>query len=601
MSGAVSSRRAERVDGYLPIEEYAAIGDGRGFALVGSDGSIDWLSLPSIDSPSVLAAVLDVARGGRFELRPAVPFTSERRYLQRTNLLQTTFITDAGSVRVTDAFTIDQSQEFPWRELARRVEGLSGSVPMRWRLEPRFDYGRYPADFSVHDGAAVARQGALQLAIQAFDAGTPEMGAGTVTGAFEITEGRRATLAVQASEGQLLLLPRRDEVERRLDQTAAVWRSWVGHHNYDGPWREAVERSLLAIGLLADRRTGAIAAAGTTSLPEALGSERNFDYRFGWVRDLSFTLEALLSVGMEELAHKSLTWLLEATARTHPRIDPVYALNGEVVRDQRKLPLAGYRLASPVHVGNQAGSQLQLGGVGDLIETVCQYVRHGHILAPSLGERIADSAELLLALWPQADAGLWELGDYAQYATSKLSCWVAFDRVLELVRCGQVPPRNVAGWRAARDDIRSFIERELWSDREHSYLMRSDSEALDCGFLLAARRGYSDPAHERMSGTLEAVQRELTAGGPLLYRYSGMREQENAFLACSFWLVEALALGGRREQAAEVMDAMAALGNEVGLYSEEMEPESRAMRGNFPLALTHLSLIHAARALEPQS
>jgi GH15 family glucan-1,4-alpha-glucosidase len=601
MFGALRSPRVDRVDGYLPIEEYAAIGDGRGFALVGTDGSIDWLCLPSIDSPSVLAALLDVARGGRFELCPAVPFTSERRYLQRTNLLETTFITDAGSVRVTDGFTVDPSQEFPWRELARRIEGLSGSVPVRWRLEPRFDYGRHPAEFSFKDGACVAREGAVQLAIQTFDAGEPEMGHGAVAGEFEIAEGRRAMLALQASEGQLLLLPRRDEVERRLDQTAAVWRTWVGHNDYDGAWREAVDRSLLAIGLLADRRTGAIAAAGTTSLPEALGSERNFDYRFGWVRDLSFTLEALLSVGMEELAHKSLTWLLEATTHTHPRIDPVYALNGAVVRDQRKLPLAGYRATTPVHVGNQAGSQLQLGGVGDLIETVCQYVRHGHVLAPSLGERIADSADLLLTLWPKADAGLWELGDYAQYATSKLACWVAFDRVLELAQCGQVPPRHLGRWRAARDDIRTFIERELWSDREHSYLMRSGSEDLDCGFLLAARRGYLDPADERMSGTIEAVRRELAAEGPLLYRYSGMREQENAFLACSFWLVEALATSGRRDEAAEVMDAMVGLANAVGLYSEEMEPKSHAMRGNFPQALTHLSLIHAARALEPQS
>jgi GH15 family glucan-1,4-alpha-glucosidase len=597
MAGTVSSWRVERVDGYLPIEEYAAIGDGRGFALVGSDGSIDWLCLPSIDSPSVLAGVLDVASGGHFELRPAVTFTSERRYLEGTNVLETTFITDAGSVRVTDAFTIDPSQEFPWGELARRVEGLSGSVLMRWRLEPRFDYGRFPADFIFNGGAAVARHGALQLAVQNFDAGAPEMGDRAVAGEFEIAEGQRAMLALQASEGQLLPLPHRNDVERRLDQTAAVWRTWVGHHDYDGPWREAVERSLLAIGLLADRRTGAIAAAGTTSLPEALGSERNFDYRFGWVRDLSFTLEALLSVDMEEPAHKSLTWLLEATTHTHPRIDPVYALNGEVVRDQRKLPLAGYRGTTPVHVGNQAGSQLQLGGCGDLIETVCQYVRHGHLLAPSLGERIADSADLLSTLWPQPDAGLWELGDYAQYATSKLSCWVAFDRVLDLVQRGQVPPRHLAGWRTARDDIRTFIERELWSDREHSYLMRPGGSDLDCGFLLAARRGYLDPTHERMRGTLEAVQRELSAEGPLLYRYSGMREEENAFLACSFWLVEALALGGRRDQAAEVMDAMVALANPVGLYSEEMEPASHAMRGNFPQALTHLSLIHAAKAV----
>jgi GH15 family glucan-1,4-alpha-glucosidase len=597
----VQSQRADRVDGYLPIEEYAAVGDGRGFALVGSDGSIDWMCLPSIDSPSVLAAVLDVAHGGRFELRPAVPFSSERRYLQHTHVLETTFVTDAGSVRLLDAFTIDPGQECPWRELTRRVEGLSGSVALRWRFEPRFDYGRHRADFSFKDGAGVAHHGALQLALQTFDAGAPDAVAGALTGEFELAEGQRALLALHASEGQLLQLSGRDEIERRLDQTKKAWRAWVGHHNYEGPWRPAVERSLLAIGLLADRRTGAIAAAGTTSLPEVLGSQRNYDYRFGWVRDLSFTLEALLGVGVEELAHKSLTWLLDATTRTHPRIDPVYALNGQVVRDQRKLPLAGYRATAPVHLGNQAGSQLQLGGFGDLIETVHQYVGHGHLLAPSLGERIADSADLLCRLWPHPDAGLWELGDYAHYGTSKLGCWVAFDRVLALVEEGQVPPRHCARWRAARDDVKAFIERELWSERERSYLMRSGSEDLDCGFLLAARRGYVDPAGERMSGTLDAVQRELTAGGPLLYRYSGMQAQENAFLACSFWLVEALALGGRRAQAAEVMDAMVALANPVGLYSEEMEPSSHAMRGNFPQALTHLSLIHAARALEPRS
>jgi GH15 family glucan-1,4-alpha-glucosidase len=600
MSGVVQARAVSRIDGYLPIEEYAAIGDGRAFALVASDGSIDWLCLPSIDSPSLLAALLDIARGGRFELRPAVPFTSERRYLERTNVLETTFVTDAGALRITDACTIDPSQEFPWRELTRRVEGLSGSVPVRWRLQPRFDYGRHDADFSPEDGAAVARHADLQLALQSFDAGAPEIRDGTVSGEFKIVEGQRAMLVLQASEGQLLPLPRRDEIERRLDQTTTVWRTWAGHHSYEGPWCEAVERSLLAIALLADRRTGAIAAAGTTSLPEALGSQRNYDYRFGWVRDLSFTLEALLDVGMEELAHKSLTWLLEATAHTHPRIDPVYALNGEVVRDQSELPLAGYRGTAPVHVGNEAGSQLQLGGVGDLLEAVCHYVRHGHLLAPSLGERIADNADLLSTLWPNADAGLWELGDYAQYATSKLSCWVAFDRVLELVQRGQVPPRHLAKWRAARDDIRTFMERNLWSDRERSYVMRSGSDHLDCGFLLAARRGYLDAAHERMSGTYEAVRRELGAGGPLLYRYSGMQEQENAFLACSFWLVEALALSGRREEGAEVMDAMVALSSPVGLYSEEMEPTSHAMRGNFPQALTHLGLIHAARALGPQ-
>jgi GH15 family glucan-1,4-alpha-glucosidase len=332
-------------------------------------------------------------------------------------------------------------------------------------------------------------------------------------------------------------------------------------------------------------------------LPETLGGERNYDYRFGWVRDLSFTLEALLGVGMEELAHKSLTWLLEATAHTHPRIDPVYALRGQVVRDQQQLSLAGYRGTGPVHLGNSAGRQLQLGGFGDLIEAICQYARHGHLLALSLGESIADKADLLATLWPQPDAGLWELGDYAQYATSKLSCWVAFDRVLELVDRGQVPPRHVARWRSARDELRKFIDGELWSSRERSYVMHSDADKLDCGFLLAARRGYLRPNDPRLAGTIEAVRRDLVADWPLLYRYSGMRDEETAFLACSFWLVEALALGGRQEEAAAAMDAMVAFANDIGLFSEEMEPDTHAMRGNFPQALTHLSLIHAAKAL----
>jgi GH15 family glucan-1,4-alpha-glucosidase len=588
----------ERIDGYLPIEGYAAIGDGHGFALVGVDGSIDWLCAPALDSPTIFAGLLDASGGGCFELCPAVPFTSRRRYLEGTNVLETTFTCEAGQVRLTDAFTLDPGQALPGRELVRRVEGLAGTVPLRWRFEPRFDYGRSGAHFHARGDAHIARHGALQIGLQRFSAGTPEVADGALAGELELVEGQQGQLVLQAAEGELLQLPARDSIERRLDQTATAWRAYVAGHDYDGPWRGALERSLLAIGLLTDRRTGAIAAAGTSSLPEALGAERNFDYRFGWVRDLSFTLEALMGVGMEEPAHKSLTWLLKATGHTQPRVDPVYALHGGVVRGQQKLPLPGYRDTSPVLLGNNAGSQLQLGGFGDVIETVCEYVRHGHLLAPSVGERIADSADLLATMWRHPDAGLWELGDYAQFATSKLSCWVAFDRTLELVEGGQVPPRHVERWRGERDEVRAFIERELFSERNRSYLMQAGSQKLDCGFLLAARRGYLDASDPRLVGTAERIRRELQADGPLLYRYTGMAEQENAFLACSFWLVEALALAGRREEAAEAMDELVALANDVGLYSEEMEPGSHAMLGNFPQALTHLSLIQAARAVE---
>ncbi len=586
-----------RVDGYLPIEDYAAIGDSRALALVGRDGAIDWMCLPELDSPSVFAAILDPGRGGNFVLQPDVPFSSERRYIERTNVLQTSFKTDLGTVILTDALTIDSSQAAPWRELVRKVEGLAGDVPMRWRIEPRFQYGARTPDLHRFGGADVIRGDQLQIAVKTWQAGESRISAGAFEGNFRIADGDQAMLAMAATEEEPLPVPRRQEAERRLKETIDVWRAWVGRHTYDGPWRDAVERSLLAIRLLADGRTGAIAAAGTTSLPEAIGGQRNYDYRFGWVRDLCFTLDALLAVGMRELTQASLTWLLNATARTHPRIDPVYALNGAVVRRQRTLPLAGYRNSRPVHLGNRAGRQLQLGGWGDMLETVSAYVDQGHLLNPSTGERLADIGDLLARIWQTEDAGLWELGDSAQYGTSKLGVWVAFDRLLGLVEKGHVPARHTESWRRAREQARRFIETHLFSERNHSYLFKAGSDELDCGMLLAARRGFGDVRGPRINGTIDAIRSELGAGGPLLYRYSGMQAEENAFLACSFWMVEALAIAGREEEAADAMESILALTNDVGLYSEEMDPGDHAMRGNFPQALTHLSVINAADAI----
>ncbi len=589
---------SRRIDGYLPIEDYAAIGDGRTLALVGVDGSIDWMCVPELDSPSVFGALLDPAEGGSFSLAPAAPFEATRAYLDQTNVLQTEFTTAEGTVRVTEAVTLDTAQSAPWRELVRRVEGVSGTVAMEWRLRPRFHYGQESREPVRKLDDFVYRYGQLQLGFSCWDAGEPKISRDALGGEFEIAAGQQALLALVASDDVALPSPRREDLERRLASTIELWREWVRRTSYDGPWKAAVERSLLAIRLLADGRTGAIAAAGTTSLPEVIGKKRNYDYRFGWVRDLSFTVDALLRVGMEELSHASVGWLLQSVGNTHPRVDPVYALTGEVVRSQTQLPLPGYRGTSPVHLGNQAGSQLQLGGFGDLLETVFRYVNSGHVLAPATGERIADSADLLLAIWRNQDAGLWELGDYAQYATSKISCWTAFERVLSLVDEGQVPARNVARWRAARDQIREFTETHLWSESRGSYVMKAGSEMLDCGVLLAARRNYTDPEGPRMNGTIDAIRSELHAEGPLFYRYSGMQDQENAFLACSFWMVEALALAGRKDQAAEIMEGIVSLSSDVGLYTEEMEPGSHALRGNFPQALTHLALISAAALFE---
>jgi GH15 family glucan-1,4-alpha-glucosidase len=595
----VTARAPNRVDGYLPVEDYAAIGDGRTLALVGADGAIDWLCVPQLDSPSIFAALLDPGSGGQFTIQPAIAFTAERRYLERTNVLETTFHTERGTATLTDAFTIDSSQPAPWRELVRKIEGRSGAVPMRWRFEPRFDYGRRTPDLERTQNALVARHGHLQAALLTFDAGETQLTGGGAFGAFTAAEGTQAILAMIAAGEPTLPIPSRDQTERRLSDTVQVWRSWVARHTYEGPWRDAVERSLLTIRLLADTRTGAIAAAGTTSLPEVLGGERNYDYRFGWVRDLCFTLDALLAVGMDELTQASVGWLLDATGNSHPRVDPVYALDGSVVRSQQSLPLAGYRRTAPVHLGNNAGSQLQLGGFGDLLETISVYVDHGHMLGPTGGERLADIADLLVHIWQREDSGLWELGDTAHYGTSKLGVWVAFDRLLELVDRGQAPPRHVDRWRRARDQAGDFIETRLFSSERNAYLFKAGSTKLDCGLLLAARRGYGSDS--RITGTIDAIGAELHADGPLLYRYSGMQDEENAFLACSFWMAEALAITGRLDEAAELMDAMIGLASDVGLYSEEMEPGTHAMRGNFPQALTHLSLINAAHAITIRS
>lgn len=589
---------ARRIDGYLPIEDYGAIGDGRTLALVGLDGAIDWMCLPNLDAPSTFAALLDPVAGGQFTLCPQEPFTAEHRYLEQTNVLETVFETRGGRVRVLDALTIDKSLHTPWRELVRQVQGETGEVPMGWRVQPRFEYGSQPAGFEPAGDAIAARHGDLQLGLLAWGpAVESDIGSGIVSGSCRVGAGERLTLALVATDEQPLAVPRREAVERRLEETCEVWRSWVTRHSYEGPWTAAVERSLLAIRLLADARTGAIAAAGTTSLPEALGGKRNYDYRFGWVRDLCFTLDALLAVGMDDLVHAPLGWLLEATSHTHPRVDPVYALAGDVLRSQSELSLPGYRGTAPVHVGNNAGSQLQLGGFGDLIETLCSYVERGHRLSPETGERLADSADLLAEIWHSEDSGFWELGDKAHYGSSKLGCWVAFARLLDLVESGAAPARNVERWRAERDAVRDFMETRLFDERQGSYLFKADDDGLDCVMLLAARRNYTDPTGERFQGTIDAVRRELAAEGALLYRYSGMRAEENAFLACSFWLVEALVAAGRREEARELMEQCVGLASPLGLYSEEMEPGNHAMRGNFPQALTHLALINAAVAL----
>ncbi len=583
-------------DGFQPIGDYAAIGDRRALALVGRDGSVDWLCSPSIASPSVFAALLDPLRGGRFALAPEVPFASERRYLPDTNVLETIFTTDGGTVRVTDSLNLDNGTQLPWRELARRVECAAGSVPLRWEIAPRFSYGSTNgASSRCGEAVCLSAPGRQTLVASCWGAGPAVLGDGTVSGSRVLREGERALLALlDVGDGPRVIVTR-ERVEARVDGTIADWRRFAAGVEYEGPWRDEVMRSALALDLLADAPTGGIFAAATTSLPEQIGGRRNFDYRFCWLRDMSFTLDALLNLGLLEQAHASYVWLLGATGRTHPRMQPFYTLDGSAHPAERTLDLRGWCDSTPVRVGNGAAGQLQLGNYGDFFGATMHYLDRGHALDPETGARMADVANLVCAVWQNDDSSIWELHEHRSYTISKMSCWAALDRAIELAARGQVPDVHVDRWRRERDAIHGYVERECWSERRRAYSFYARSDELDASVAVATRLGY--PASEgRLQSTLKAVRAELGAG-PHLYRYSGQQAQENCFVACGFWEVEALARLGRSRAAVALMDELVATGTDIALWSEQIEPASGALIGNVPQALSHLALINAACAI----
>jgi GH15 family glucan-1,4-alpha-glucosidase len=580
------------LDHFPPLRELSAIGDGHSVAILDREGTVVWLCLPEIDSPSAFAALLDPERGGRFWLRPAIPFEVSRRYVPHTNVLETRFTTDRGVVRLTDAINFGSLGALRWVELARRIDALSGQVPMEWAVHPSFEYGQTPARFAWRNGHPVTLFSEGSLGVLAFDAGEVRLTPERVSGRFELASGKSALLALVCGDDAPLELPPRAHLEARLGGTIAHWRRWVTGMQYAGEWEDAVERSALTLALSANPSTGAIIAAATCSLPERLGGDRNWDYRFCWTRDLSFTLDALMALGFREAAAESLRWLLGAVAGTRPEVEPIYLASGGRLQGVAELPLKGYRGARPVQIGNRAERQLQLGAYGDLFATVASYVAQGNLLSPSNGTLLAELADRICATWRRADSSIWELEEARQYTVSKLGCWVALDRALWLSQEGQLPPQGRPRWERERQAIRDFIETACWSEARQSYVQYAGGDTLDAGTLLAGRTGFSrDPA--RLSSTVDALGRELGRGA-LLYRFSGADQLEGTFWACAFWRVDALCRVGRLEEAARLMDTLVGQANDLGLYSEEQDPATGAFLGNFPQALTHLSLINAA-------
>ena len=588
----------ERVDGYAPIREYALVGDGRTSALIASDGSVDWLCLPNVDSPSVFARILDAERGGSFRLEPTAPFEAERRYLERSNVLETTFATAEGSVRVTDAMTLsDSSRLSPLRELVRKVDALAGIVPLRWAFEPRFDYGRAQTRIERRAGRWFAHAGSSALVLSLCDVGEGELHDGAITGELSLAPGESGLFSLAATDKEPAVMPGREDSEARLERTKRFWLEWSDRTSYEGAWPDAVTRSVLALKLLTFAPSGAIVAAPTTSLPEWIGGGRNWDYRFTWLRDASWSLDAMLRLGYHDEAHAFFWWLMHASRLTQPRLQILYRIDGSIHTEERELShLAGYRGSRPVRIGNGAREQVQLDVYGAVLEAIWLYGKAVGRLDGDTGREVGRIADFVAEHWSDPDNGIWEVRDErTHYIQSKGLCWVALDRACKLAEEGLIPDRG-RRWRGAADELKAWVDEHGWDDRLQSYVRAPDLRELDASLLTLAVLGYDRDRSPRIEATVAAVERELREG-PYVYRYrgdDGLKGEEGAFLTCSFWLVDAYARCGRLDDANALMEELLGLANDVGLYSEEISPRTGEFLGNFPQGLTHLALISAA-------
>jgi GH15 family glucan-1,4-alpha-glucosidase len=576
------------------IGDHAVLSDGRSSALVTRDGTVDWWPLPTIDAPPVFASLVDPDRGGSFRLEVAGRRETSRRYLPGTNVLETRVITDTGEVTVTDALNVGMAGRLPWSELVRRIDGVSGRVELRWEVDPGDRFGQARPEVLVRADRPTIRLDDQHLAVIA--SGPTATGEDSVYGSVRLGAGDRCTVALVGTDDEPLALPTVEEVEGRLERTVDHWRRWCGQLDHDGPWAAEVERSALALKTLIYESTGAIAAAVTTSLPERIGGPKNWDYRYAWVRDSSFILDALINLDLREEVHRAVSWLLSALRRHAPELHVFYTLEGGVPDEETQLDVAGFRNSRPVRSGNGASNQMQLGCFGDLFDTICRYAEGGHLLDPASAELLAGYADRCVELWGEEDSGIWELPDRHHYTISKIGCWVALDRAARLADDGQLPDAHADRWRKEADAVRRWVQDRCWSEAKQSYTFYADSDDLDAAVLLAGRTGFD--RGPRLSSTCDAIRRELgAAGSPLVWRYSGMPEEEGAFVACTFWEVESLALVGRTEEAHRLMDEAVRLVNDVGLLSEEQDPATGAFLGNLPQGLSHLALINAALLL----
>jgi GH15 family glucan-1,4-alpha-glucosidase len=591
----------------LAIEEHGVIGNLRTVALVATNGSIDWCCLPNFDSPSVFGALLDDARGGHFQISPTVAGLRTRQtYLPDTNILITRFLHPDGVAEVVDFMPVHrgESPERPHR-IVRRVCVVRGALPFRLDCRPAFDYGR-----ARHE-AAPKSEGILfhtsQLALWLQGTVPLRLEQGGAMAEFDLRAGERAVFVLEAAAEPEALGARvsAPEVEEWYQQTVAYWRRWLARSRYVGRWREMVHRSALVLKLLTFEPTGALIAAPTTSLPERIGGSRNWDYRYTWIRDASFTLYALLRIGFTEEAGAFMGWLEARCQETKGRVglQVVYGIDGRHRLEETTLDhLRGYLDSRPVRIGNDAHRQLQLDIYGGLIDGVYLYNKHVAPISYDLWTNVVRLLEWLGRHWDKPDRSMWEIRDQPrQYVSSKVMCWVAMERAMRIARARGLPAPYEA-WRQTRDAIYTAVIDQGWNEKRRSFVQHYGSEHLDAGLLLMPMVKFMGPNDPRWLATLERIQEELVTDS-LVRRYDprvasdGLEGEEGTFSACSFWLADCMTQTGRLEEARTMFEKMLTYANHVGLYAEEIGLSGEAL-GNFPQALTHLALISAAVNLD---
>ena len=595
----------------LPIENYALIGDTHSAALVGTDGSIDWLCLPRFDSPGVFNALLGSPSDGRWQLCPAGEVSAvHRRYRDETMVLETDFVTPTGRVRVIDFMPVRDRRA----DIMRTVEGVDGHVEMRMEWVIRFDYGEIVPWVQRRvdsDGqpaiSAIGGPDAVCLRGDPLPEHDPDDH--RHVGRFTVRAGERHTFSMTWYPSSDPNVPTVHDVDEQLPRTERYWRGWARRCSYRGPYRAQVIRSLLTLKALTYGPTGGIVAAPTTSLPERLGGERNWDYRYCWLRDASLTLRSLLDHGYKAEARAWRSWLLRSVAGDPEDLQILYGVAGERrLHEWTVDTLDGYQGARPVRIGNAASTQLQLDVYGEVLDALhearVEGVKEDDFSWP-LQQALADN---LLSKWDQPDNGIWEVrGEPRHFTHSRMMVWVALDRLVQAVEVSGLPG-DVDRWRELRDRVHEEICARGWNEQLGAFTQYYGGTTLDAAVLLMPQVGFLPPDDPRMLGTIDAIDRELR-DGPFVRRYStepagadtstvdGLPPGEGAFLMCSFWLVRAYALAGRTAEATELFDQLLGLCNDVGLLAEEYDVARNRMLGNFPQAFSHLALLSAASAV----